>query len=149
MLNPHFNVKSESFAFDDECYDRFFLPTPLHPWYRDFCFRVRATVINPLNSQPLLFRQFQADHSEFSEVELAKVVRGCMEVLAEVYKQNVAAELLLLKGSMLTLKAFPVTLFLLLLVLLDRGSLEPGEIEEDLLPRKERELMQFLFISFC
>ena len=63
-------------------------------------------MINPLNSQPLLFRQFQADHSEFSEVELAKVVRGCMDVLAEVYKQNVAVELLVLKDSMLTLRPF-------------------------------------------
>ena len=139
MLNPHFNIKSQSFAFDDECYDRFFLPTPLHPWYRDFCFRVRDKVTNPLNSQPLLFRQFQADHSEFSDVELAIVVRGCLDVLAEVYKQNVAVELSLLKDRMLILRVSPVIRFLLLLVLLDRGSLEPGEIEEDLLPREDRE----------
>ena len=95
-------------------------------------------MINPLNSQPLLFRQFQADHSEFSDVELAIVVRGCLDVLAEVYKQNVAVELSLLKDRMLILRVSPVIRFLLLLVLLDRGSLEPGEIEEDLLPREDR-----------
>ena len=67
------------------------------------------------------------------------MVRGCLDVLAEVYKQNVAVELSLLKDRMLILRVSPVIRFLLLLVLLDRGSLEPGEIEEDLLPREDRE----------